>query len=118
LKNILEEHRVNQEKEKNKAGNSYWENNFVFSAELGKTIDPSNFTKTYKGILDKAGIPYKKFHALSHTFATKLFKRDIPLITISELLGHSDISVTTNIYTHVMPEKKCLASEKLNDLFS
>lgn len=117
LKGILEEHRINQEEEKAEAGSSYCENNFVFSTELGKTIDSSNFRKTYKRILNKAGIPYKKFHALRHTFATKLFERDIPLKTVSELLGHSDISITANIYTHVMPEQKSLASEKLNDLF-
>jgi len=54
---------------------------------------------------------------LSHTYSTKLFERGVPLKTVQILLGHSDISVTANIYTHVMPEKKIDAAEKINDLF-
>lgn len=117
LASTLAEHKKMQEEEMKKAGNSYIKSDFIFTTELGKYINSSNFRKSYKRILVAAGIPYKKFHALRHTFATKLFERNIPLKTVSELLGHSDISVTANIYTHVMPEQKTYASEKLNDLF-
>lgn len=114
---ILENHSKNQKLEKLKVGSSYLDNDFIFTTELGKPINARNMTKTYKRILDKANIPYKKFHSLRHTYATKLFEKNVPLKTVQELLGHSDISITGNIYTHVMPKEKNKAAEKLNDLF-
>jgi integrase len=68
-------------------------------------------------MLKKAGVEFKKFHALRHTYATKLFEKGVPLKTVQKLLGHSDISITANIYTHVMPEQKIDAAEELNHLF-
>ncbi len=114
---VLKEHKTQQKLEKVKAGPSYIENNFVFTTELGKTIDARNLLRSYKRILTRAGITYRKFHALRHTYATKLFEAGVPLKTVQMLLGHSDISVTANIYTHVMPEEKTQAVERLNNLF-
>ena len=54
---------------------------------------------------------------LRHTFATRLFERGEDIKTVSTLLGHSDIAITAEIYTHVMPQKKIAAVEKLSDLF-
>lgn len=115
---LLKKHKTKQKKEKLKAGEFYVDNNLVFATELGKEIDASNLIRSYKRLLKKSNIQYRKFHALRHTYATKLFERDVPLKTVQMLLGHSDISVTANIYTHVMPEKKIDAAEKINDLFS
>jgi integrase len=114
---ILEEQKLKQNKEKAKAGNSYIDEKFIFATGNGKPVRAKNLFNSYKSLLIKAGIEHKKFHALRHTFATKLFEKDIPLKTVSELLGHSDISITADIYTHVMPKQKVIATEKLNDLF-
>lgn len=62
-------------------------------------------------------MPYRKFHALRHTYATKLFEAGVSIKTVQELLGHSDISITANTYTHVMPQQKNNATEKINNLF-
>lgn len=115
---ILEEHDKNQKLEKIKAGPSFIKSDFVFTTEMGNTIDARNLTRSYQRLLKKADIPYKKFHSLRHTYATKLFEANIPLKTVQTLLGHSDISITANIYTHVMPKEKILAAEKLNSLFA
>lgn len=115
---ILKEHKQKQTLEKIKAGPSYIDNDFVFTTELGNTIDARNLIRAYKRALKNANIPYRKFHNLRHTYATKLFEAGVPLKTVSELLGHSNISITANIYTHVMPKEKITAAEKLNILFS
>lgn len=115
----LQLHQTRQNVEKAAAGTDiYVENDLVFPNEIGEPTDARNLTRSYKRVLDRAGIKYKKFHALRHTFATRLFERGVPLITVSKLLGHSDTSITADIYSHVMPEKKIKAIEKLNDLFS
>ena len=58
-----------------------------------------------------------KFHALRHTYATRLFEAGIPPKTVQHLMGHSDIETTMNIYTHVMKEQKIEAIDKLNEIF-
>ncbi|WP_371414833.1 tyrosine-type recombinase/integrase [Caloramator sp. E03] len=117
LINILKEHKQLQEKEKKEAGNSYNDNKLVFATGIGNPITTKNLFNIYKSLLNKAGIKHKKFHSLRHTYATKLFEKGVPLKTVQTLLGHSDISITAEIYTHVMPKEKISAVEKLNDLF-
>jgi len=114
---ILKKHKVNQKAEKLHIGSLYNENGYVFVTATGNLMNARNLLRAYERILKKAGVPYRRFHALRHTYSTKLFERGVPLKTVQILLGHSDISVTANIYTHVMPEKKIDAAEKINDLF-
>lgn len=69
-------------------------------------------------LLEDLEIPHKKFNSLRHTYATKLFEKGVLLKTVSELLGHSSIDITADIYTHVMPKEKTDAVERLNSLFA
>lgn len=110
----LTDHKRRQSEEKLHAGEAYEDNNLVFCNELGKIIDSRNLTKSYKRAILKANIPYRKFHSLRHTYATRLFENRVSLKTIQALLGHSKIEITANIYTHVLPEQKINAVEVLN----
>jgi integrase len=114
---VLEEHNKKQKLEKLKAGHYYIDDNFVFPTITGTPINTKNLFKSYKALLIKAKIEHKKFHSLRHTYATKLFEYGVPLKTVQTLLGHSDLSITADIYTHVMPKEKTTAAEKLNSLF-
>lgn len=114
----LKKHRKNQLAEKLKNKLIYVDNDLVFPNEIGEPTDPRNLDRSYARALKNAGISHKKFHALRHTYATRLFEADVPLKTVQELLGHSDISITANIYTHVMPKQKIAAVEKINSLFA
>lgn len=95
-----------QNKEKLESKDLYVNNDLVFPNEIGEPTDERNLTRSYARIFKKAEIEYKKFHALRHTFATRLFERDTSLKTVSILLGHSDIKITAAIYIHVMPSEK------------
>lgn len=106
-----------EKREKFKAGEAYIDNNLVFPNELGGPTDGSTVRQRYNKILENNNISHKKFHALRHTFATRLFEREAPLKTVSKLLGHSDTSITANTYTHVLPDERIKAIEKLNDIF-
>lgn len=116
LISVLKEHEENQLKEIDAAGEVYSKNDLIFCTELGTAIDPRNLRRAYERVLSKNNIEYKKFHSLRHTYATRLFEKDVPLKTVQILLGHSDISITANIYTHVMPEEKLKAIDKIDDL--
>ncbi|MBP2033216.1 site-specific recombinase XerD [Clostridium algifaecis] len=100
------------------AGEAYTDNDLIFPNQVGEPLDIRNLTKSYERVLKKANIPYKNFHSMRHTFATRLFEEDVPLKTVQELLGHADISTTANIYTHVMPKQKVKAVDKIDYLFT
>lgn len=90
---------------------------YVFTTSSGSLIDVTNLSHAWEHLLKKCKLPHKKFHALRHTFATKLFENEVALKTVSELLGHSSIDMTANTYTHVIPKQKSDAVEKLNYIF-
>lgn len=110
----LKRHRNMINKEKLKAGEIYEDNDLVFPNEIGRVIDARNLTKRYSTALKNANVPYRKFHALRHTYATRLFENGVSLKVVQVLLGHSSMEITANIYTHVLPEQKTKAVEVLN----
>jgi integrase len=56
--------------------------------------------------VDDRPIPTANFHAIRHTFATRLLEAGVHPKVVAELLGHSDVSVVLNTYSHVLPELK------------
>ncbi|WP_446673853.1 site-specific integrase [Paenibacillus wuxiensis] len=60
----------------------------------------------YEKIVKKSGLPYIRFHDLRHSFATNLWELGFDLKDIQEMLGHSSVAITGDIYTHMRDEKK------------
>ena len=96
----------------------YDNKNYVFCNKLGQPIEDKRPGRNLKTILTSISIEPIKFHALRHTYATRLFEAGIPPKTVQHLMGHSDIETTMNIYTHVMKEQKLEAIEKINNIFA
>lgn len=69
-------------------------------------VEPRSLRYHFTSIQRKLKIPVKPFHSLRHTFATRLIKNTNDFKTVSELLGHSSISITLDIYTHTTEETK------------
>ena len=92
------------------------EEDYIYSGNQ-QPYDPRRFQKLYKRILNQAGVTDRKFHAIRHTFATRALELGVDIKTISELLGHSSVSITLNIYAHSLMEQKKAAIEKFNDLY-
>lgn len=83
---------------------------FVFASQTGKYISPSNFSRMFRGI--QKALNYEVvlgIHSLRHTFATLMLNKGIDVKIVSELLGHSNVSVTYNIYIHTMQAQKIKA---------
>lgn len=102
--------------EKLKLGEAYTENDLLFPSETGAYIHPRNLLRSWERALEKANIPYRKFHALRHTYATTLFENGASILTVSRLLGHSSIR-TTEIYTHILEDIKAKEVECLNSIY-
>ena len=77
-------------------------NEYVFASTTGTPINPRNLLRQFKDILRKAGLRDIRFHDLRHTAATFLIARGEHPRTIMDILGHSQISTTMNIYGHIL----------------
>ena len=89
-------------------------NILVFCTKNGNILNTSNIRRSFQRILSKSGIEKCSFHTLRHTFATRLFEKGIPAKIVSELLGHSKVSHTLDIYTHCTPSIKSEAVKVLD----
>ncbi len=115
---ILREHRRARREARLKAGPD-WSGEFgdlVFATATGRPIHPRNITRALKAILKRAGLPEIRFHDLRHSHATLLLVGGENPRVVQERLGHSQISVTLQTYSHVLPELQRQAAEKLDRL--
>ncbi len=78
--------------------------------------DPRTFQKYFEEVLIKAEVKKRKFHSIRHTFATRALELGVDIKTLSELLGHSKVSTTLNIYAHSLMEQKKIAMNKLDEM--
>lgn len=90
--------------------------NYYILTRSSVPIDPRTLQKLYKRILVEAGVKDRKFHAIRHTFATRALEVGVDIKTLSEILGHSNVSITLNIYAHSLMEQKKIAMDKLNTM--
>jgi len=112
----LRAHRVRQKKERLLAGAEWKETGLVLTTRTGQAIEPSNLTKEFKRLLKQVGLPDVRFHDLRHTAATFLLAQGVDARTIMETLGHSQISLTLNTYSHVLPVLQRDAADRMNRL--
>ena len=66
----------------------------------------------------KAGLPQAGLHTLRHSAASVIFTRGVPLKVVSDILGHSSIAITGDIYGHVSPDVARQAMDTLGDTSS
>ena len=74
----------------------------------GKNVpmEPRTMQYQYRALLKAAGIPYRNFHTLRHTYASRCVERGIDVKSLSEMLGHADVRTTLQVYVHSSLEHK------------
>ena len=93
------------------------ENCYLLSG-TNKPADPRTYQKLYKKLLNDTGVTNRKFHAIRHTFATRALELGVDIKTLSEILGHSNASITLSIYAHSLMEQKKIVMDRFNELYT
>jgi integrase len=114
---LLKRHRAKQNELKLSLGDGYVDQDFVFAKENGGPLQINNFAqRSFARLIAKAGVPKIRFHDLRHTCATLLLSQEVNPKIVQERLGHSDISMTLNRYSHVTPTMQDKAAQILGDV--
>jgi integrase len=107
--------RAAQDAERRRAGSAWHETGFVFTTELGEPCDPRNAFRAFRVAATRAGLSHAGLHTLRHSAASVMLTRGVPLKVVSEILGHSSIAITGDIYGHVSPEVARQAMDVLGE---
>lgn len=115
---VLTEHRRRQDVERALVGDAWQDNDLVFATALGGWIDPNNFSRVMDNLVRRAGVPRITPKGLRHTAQSvgRVVVGDDKVM--QERLGHADIEVTLNTYTHTVSEQHREAGERLDKVFS
>jgi integrase len=100
----LQEHAARQREERVLLGPEWHKSDFVFTTGKGHPLLGTNVTRGFQRLLKRAGLPKRRFYDLRHSCATLLLVQGVPARVVMEILGHSQIGLTMNTYTHVVPE--------------
>jgi integrase len=92
------------------------EHDYVFCTITGTHLRPGHVVDEFKKLLEKADLPDIRFHDLRHSAATLLLSLGVHPKAVQELLGHTQISMTMDIYLHVLPGLQQDDVSRLNSL--
>lgn len=91
---------------------------FVLTGNDTSYIEPRSMHNHFKRVCKSAGIDPVNFHVLRHTFATRCVELGFDVKSLSEILGHANVSITLNRYVHPSMELKRANMDKLSELFA
>lgn len=114
--NLLHTIRGRQMEHQLEAGPVWQNNGYVLTQVDGRPMNPIKVSQEFTGIVREAGLPHLTLHGLRHAHATLLLSRGIHPKVVSERLGHSNIAVTMDTYSHVIPgiqEQAALALDEI-----
>jgi integrase len=109
----LREQRTRQLTERLAAGDAWVDGDYVFCSAIGTALDASAVTHRFQRQLAAAGLPRQRFHDLRHGCASYLLAAGVPLKVVQEVLGHSQLSTTADVYAHVAPKLQREAAARL-----
>lgn len=117
IKELLLEHKKNQERNKVLCGKSYNHeyDGYIFVDPMGNLFKPNYVTSGFRNLLISNNLKPIRFHDLRHSCATLLLAHNVPMKLIQEWLGHSDIGTTANIYSHADYRTKMVSADIMKD---
>ena len=107
-------HRLRQLEHRLALGQAYEDQDLIFANALGLPLHPNTITRRFHSLTEQAGLPRIRFHDLRHTCATMLLSQGVHPKIVQERLGHTDIAMTLDLYSHVTADMQREASDLLD----
>ena len=85
---------------------------------MGSSLEATIPNRIMTRILKKAEIQYRKFHEMRHTVGTRMMELGVNPKIVAEMLGHSDVTITLNLYSHVSPTMQDDAAARMDAVLS
>ena len=98
-------------------GDQWHKSDYVFTQDDGQPIRPDSITFWLSNFSERHGLPHINPHAFRHTAASVMITQGTDVVTGSKMLGHSKVSTTEDIYSHVIEESKQQACNILADVY-
>lgn len=96
------------------AGDLWQGSGLVFTDEIGRSLRQGVVSSAFQRARSAAGLPAVRFHDLRHSMATVLLAEGVPIVTISELLGHAGIAITQAHYLGIVPQLRTEAAAAMD----
>jgi integrase len=113
----LKRHATGQAELRRAAGDAWDDRGLVFTNEIGRPVNASNlWGRSFRPLLKRAGIEGLRFHDLRHSAATLLLGQNVHPKVVSEMLGHADVGITLDLYSHVTPTMQAHAASAFDTL--
>jgi integrase len=112
----LKSHRADQNAERLKLGKSWANSGHIFTTSIGTPIDPRNMYREFRDICESAGIGKWHPHELRHSAASLMLAQGVKIQVVSEVLGHSSIRMTADVYGHVLAPDRQAAADAMGSL--
>ena len=100
---VLRSHRARQAAEALALGPAWTDSGLVFTSTVGTVIEPRNLSRLFDQLILAADVRRIRFHDLRHTCASLLLAQGVPPRVVMDVLGHSQLAITMDLYSHVMP---------------
>jgi integrase len=110
---VLRAHKGRQSKERQSAGSAWEATGLVFTTQIGTPIDPSNLRRDFNEVFKKAGLGHWHPHELRHSAASIMLAQGVPLEVVADVLGHSSIRMTADVYGHILAPQRQAAAKAM-----
>ena len=115
---LLLEVKAQQEEYRKLFGKEYIENDYIFKHPDGTLYRPDSLTRSFQRVLKRKGCEVIRFHDLRHATASILYAQDWKPVELAQLMRHSNMRTTLQIYTHLSDDQMAESCKSLNGLFS
>jgi integrase len=111
---LLRRHRVRQAEDRIAVGEAWEDHGLIFPSKVGTPLDPDNVSHVFSRICRRAGLGHWHLHELRHSGASLMLAQGTDLYVVSEVLGHSSVAITKDVYGHLVEGQKRAAAQLMS----